>query len=177
MKAAACKHWDWRSARLVFLFLLLFSGAESGVTEESGWMADKVLVLKAQRKLFLIKDDRILKAIDIRLGLVPEGEKLSEGDFRTPEGSYLLDRRNLNSEYFLSIHISYPNAKDLSAANGNRMSPGGNIMIHGLPNDMRHEREYYFDWDWTDGCIAVTNTDMVDIWMMTAADTPIEILP
>jgi len=177
MKAAACKHWDWRSARLALLFLLLFSAAESGVTEESGWMADKVLVLKAQRKLFLIKDDRILKAINIRLGLVPEGEKLSEGDFRTPEGSYLLDRRNLNSEYFLSIHISYPNAKDLSAANGNGMSPGGNIMIHGLPNDMRHERDYYSEWDWTDGCIAVTNTDMVDIWMMTAADTPIEILP
>jgi murein L,D-transpeptidase YafK len=177
MKAAACKHWDWRSAGLVLLFLLLFSAAESGATEESAWMADKVLVLKAQRKLFLIKDDRILKAIDIRLGLVPEGEKVAEGDFRTPEGSYLLDRRNLNSEYFLSIHISYPNARDLSAANGNGMSPGGNIMIHGLPNDMRHERKYYSGWDWTDGCIAVTNTDMVDIWMMTAADTPIEILP
>ena len=77
----------------------------------------------------------------------------------------------------MSIHISYPNARDLSAANGNGMSPGGNIMIHGLPNDMRYERKYYSGWDWTDGCIAVTNTDMVDIWMMTAADTPIEILP
>lgn len=177
MKAAACKHWDWGSGRLVLFFLLLFSVAEFGFTAESDWMADKVLVLKAQRKLFLIKDDRILKAIDIRLGLVPEGEKESEGDFRTPEGSYFLDRRNLNSEYFLSIHISYPNAQDLSAANGSSLRPGGNIMIHGLPNDMRHEREYYSGWDWTDGCIAVNNTDMVDIWMMTAADTPIEILP
>ncbi len=159
------------------LSLVLFSVAGVAVAEESDWMADKVLVLKAQRKLFLIKDDRILKAIDIRLGLVPEGEKETEGDFRTPEGSYLLDRRNLNSDYFLSIHISYPNAQDLSEARGTGLSPGGNIMIHGLPNERQHEREYYSGWDWTDGCIAVSNTDMVDIWMMTGVDTPIEILP
>lgn len=177
MRAAINNQCIWRSGRLVLLSLLLFSIAGAAIVGESDWTADKVLVLKAQRKLFLIKDDRILKAIDIRLGLVPDEKKLNEGDFRTPEGSYLLDRRNLNSDYFLSIHISYPNAQDLSEARGTGLSPGGNIMIHGLPNERQHEREYYSGWDWTDGCIAVSNTDMVDIWMMTGVDTPIEILP
>lgn len=177
MRAAAGNQRTWHGGRLVLPLLLLFSVASTASAAESDWMADKVLVLKAQRKLFLIKDDRILKAIDIRLGLVPEGEKEAEGDFRTPEGAYLLDRRNLNSDYFLSIRISYPNSLDLSVARGAGLSPGGNIMIHGRPNEMQHEREYYSAWDWTDGCISVANTDMVDIWMMTGVDTPIEILP
>ncbi|MCZ6536656.1 MAG: L,D-transpeptidase family protein [Gammaproteobacteria bacterium] len=177
MRAAAGNQRTRHGGRLILPLLLLFSVASTASAAESDWMADKVLVLKAQRKLFLIKDDRILKAIDIRLGLVPEGEKEAEGDFRTPEGSYLLDRRNLNSDYFLAIRISYPNSLDLSAARGTGLSPGGNVMIHGRPNEMQHEREYYSTWDWTDGCISVANTDMVDIWMMTGVDTPIEILP
>ena len=87
MRAAAGNRRMWHGGRLVLLLLLLFSVVATANAEQSDWMADKVLVLKAQRKLFLLKDDRILKAIDIRLGLIPEGEKLSEGDFRTPEGS------------------------------------------------------------------------------------------
>ncbi len=163
--------------RLLFLLVLPVMVAIPSNQDDPDWMADRVLVLKSQRKLFLIRDQRILKAIEIRLGLVPDGDKTSEGDFRTPEGSYVLDDRNLNSDYFLSIHISYPSQNDISEAHRQGASPGGNIMIHGVPNEKRHGREYYAEWDWTDGCIAVSNPDMMDIWTMTKANTPIEILP
>ncbi len=177
MRTATSNQRNWHAGGFVLLLFLSFTIAGTAIAERSDWLADKVLVLKAQRKLFLIKDDSILKMIDIRLGLVPEGEKEAEGDFRTPEGSYRLDGRNLHSDYFLAIHISYPNAHDISEARVTGLSPGGNIMIHGSPNETHHERDYFSSWDWTDGCIAVSNTDMVDIWMMTSIDTPIEILP
>ena len=90
------------------------------------------------------------------------------GDFRTPEGSYRLTRRNTRSDFFLSIQVSYPNEQDMQRARRNGWQPGGSIMIHGLPNDPRHTPDYYASQDWTDGCIAVTNADMVEIWMMTS---------
>jgi len=140
-------------------------------------MADRVLIKKSERKLFLMKKDRILKSVDISLGLVPTGDKRSEGDFRTPEGSYKLTERNPASDFFLSILISYPNGPDNIEAERLGLSPGGQIMIHGQPNSPTHSRDYYRWTDWTDGCVAVSNSNMVDIWLMTDNDTPIEILP
>ena len=140
-------------------------------------MADRILIKKSERKLFLLKKDRILKSVDISLGLVPKGDKLSEGDFRTPEGSYKLTERNPASDFFLSILISYPNGNDNHDAERQGLSPGGQIMIHGQPNVPIHSPDYYRWTDWTDGCIAVSNSNMVDIWLMTDNNTPIEILP
>ncbi len=140
-------------------------------------MADQVIVDKSQRKLLLMKGDRVLKSFDVALGLVPKGHKSREGDFRTPEGQYALDRRNANSDYFLSIRVSYPNEQDKRKAARQGVDPGGQIMIHGQPNFPRHSMDYYRSQDWTDGCIAVSNADMVDIWAMTGANTPIRILP
>jgi murein L,D-transpeptidase YafK len=100
-----------------------------------------------------------------------------EGDFRTPEGRYVLDGRNVDSDYFLSIHVSYPNDADRQRARAQGVDPGGQIMIHGLPNTPRYEPAHYRSMDWTDGCIAVSNSDMVDIWLMTRESTPIEIRP
>jgi murein L,D-transpeptidase YafK len=140
-------------------------------------VADSVLVVKSERKLYLLKAGRILKSIDISLGLVPTGAKLREGDFRTPEGRYVLDDRNVDSDYFLSIHVSYPNEADRERAREYGVDPGGQIMIHGLPNTPRYEPTHYRGTDWTDGCIAVSNSDMVDIWLMTRESTPIEIRP
>ncbi len=139
--------------------------------------ADKVLIEKANRKLHLIKGGKPFRTFDIALGIRPIGEKQREGDFKTPEGNYLLDIRNPNSEYFLSIHISYPNPGDVRAAKSKGVEPGGAIMIHGQPNTPSRSEGYYQTQDWTDGCIAVSNSDMIDIWLMTANDTPIEILP
>ncbi len=140
-------------------------------------VADLVIIEKGARQLHLIQDGEIFRTFRIALGIRPVGDKKQEGDFRTPEGRYMLDSRNPNSEYFLSIHISYPNAEDRREARELGVSPGGAIMIHGQPNAPRHSEAYYRTQDWTNGCIALSNSDMIDIWLMTGDDTPIEIRP
>ena len=140
-------------------------------------MADKVVVEKEKRKLHLIWDDTIFRTFDIALGIAPVGDKEKEGDFKTPEGHYALDTRNPDSDYFLAIHVSYPNSNDLQEARQKGVSPGGQIMIHGQPNSPIYSATYYKTQDWTNGCIAVSNSDIIDIWLMTPNDTPIEILP
>lgn len=140
-------------------------------------LADRVVVRKGERKLQLLRNGVALRTYRVALGLRPEGHKQFEGDFRTPEGVYRLTRRNPNSEYFLSIQVDYPNAQDVARARKQGLRPGGAIMIHGQPNIPKKTRDYYSNVDWTEGCIAVSNTDMVEIWLMTPPDTPIEILP
>jgi murein L,D-transpeptidase YafK len=151
---------------------LVSSGVESALP-----LADRVLVLKGERKLQLLHKGAVLRTYKIALGLRPEGHKEFEGDFRTPEGVYRLTRRNPNSEYFLSIQVDYPNERDVARARKQGLKPGGSIMIHGQPNVPRKPRDYYTNVDWTEGCIAVSNSDMVEIWLMTPPDTPIEIQP
>ncbi len=140
-------------------------------------VAEKVVVEKEKRKLHLIKDEEIFRTFDIALGIAPIGDKETEGDFKTPEGTYMLDTRNPNSVYFLSIHISYPNSGDWREARAKGVSPGGQIMIHGQPNAPTYSAAYYRKQDWTNGCIAVSNSDMIDIWLMAPNDIPIEIRP
>lgn len=140
-------------------------------------LADRVVVHKSARKLQLMRNGLPLRTFKVNLGLRPEGHKQFEGDFRTPEGSYRLTRRNPNSEYFLSIQVDYPNDRDVARARSQGLRPGGAIMIHGQPNTPKKSRDYYSNVDWTEGCIAVSNSDMVEIWLMTPPDTPIEILP
>ena len=140
-------------------------------------VADKVLVEKSERKLHLLKGGVAFRSFDIALGIRPVGDKEKEGDFKTPEGNYLLDARNPDSEYFLAIHVSYPDSRDRAEARKNGVDPGGAIMIHGQPNDPTRSEAYYRTQDWTNGCIAVSNSDMIDIWLMTAENTPIEIRP
>jgi murein L,D-transpeptidase YafK len=140
-------------------------------------MADRVVVRKSARKLFLYRHGEVVREYEVRLGLRPEGAKEFEGDFRTPEGRYHLARRNPQSDYFLSIQVDYPNDRDLAKAKRKKVMPGGAIMIHGLPNTPRKPLDYYHRVDWTDGCIAVSNSDMVEIWLMTKPGVPIDILP
>ncbi|GMR17315.1 MAG: L,D-transpeptidase family protein [Gammaproteobacteria bacterium] len=139
--------------------------------------ADKVLVEKGARKLYLLQDGEAFRTFDIALGLIPVGDKEMEGDQKTPEGSYLLDMRNADSDFFLSIHVSYPSSADRRKARSNGLDPGGLIMIHGQPNEPTFSQAYYAKEDWTNGCIAVSNSDMIDIWLMTPDNVPIEILP
>ena len=139
--------------------------------------ADAVLVVKSQRKLYLLRGGRVLREFGVSLGLVPTGPKRREGDFRTPEGQYVLDSRNVDSDYFLSIKVSYPNTEDRAHSQAQGVDPGGQIMIHGLPNAPHYSERHYEGTDWTDGCIAVSNSDMLDIWLMTRESTPIEIRP
>lgn len=140
-------------------------------------VADSVLVVKSERKLYLLKGGEVLREFDIALGLMPRGPKEREGDSRTPEGKYFLETRNADSGFFLSIKVSYPNPADRARAAEMGTNPGGQIMIHGWPNEPKRDLAYYRSADWTDGCIAVSNSDMVDIWLMTRESTPIEIRP
>jgi murein L,D-transpeptidase YafK len=140
-------------------------------------MADRIVVHKAERRLDLMRGYGVLRSYHIALGLNPIGQKQRSGDFRTPEGTYYLARRNARSDFFLSIQVSYPNDADLAHARRNHWPSGGSIMIHGLPNTLKHPPQYYESHDWTDGCIAVTNADMVEIWLLTPDNTPIDIRP
>ena len=140
-------------------------------------LVDRVVVHKGERQLLLMHGGNIVRSYHVALGLSPIGQKERSGDFRTPEGTYRLERRNARSDYFLSIKVSYPNEADLKRAHLRHWDTGGSIMIHGLPNFLRHAPEYYLSNDWTDGCIALSNADMTEIWMLTPDDVPIDILP
>ena len=159
---------------LIALFLLALNVP---LTAADFPVADFVLVDKSDRKLHLMQDGEIFRTFPIALGIRPNGHKEREGDFRTPEGRYLLDRRNPDSEFFLSIRVSYPNELDRRNATKKGVDPGGQIMIHGQPNIPTKSEAYYRTQDWTNGCIAVSNSDMIDIWLMTGEMTPIEIQP
>jgi murein L,D-transpeptidase YafK len=139
--------------------------------------ADRVEVYKAARKLYLYRGRQLLGEYKVALGLSPLGPKERERDFKTPEGRYFLGRRNTRSDFFLSIQVSYPNREDALRARKNHWPPGGSIMIHGLPNTPHHPAAYYASNDWTDGCIALSNSDMVEVWMRTQDNIPIDIYP
>ena len=139
--------------------------------------ADLVVIEKGKRQLHLVADGEAFRTFRIALGMQPQGDKQQEGDSKTPEGRYLLDARNPNSEFFLSIHVSYPDQLDRREAARRGVDPGGAIMIHGQPNEPTRSENYYKTQDWTDGCIAVSNSDMIDIWLMTRDNTPVDIRP
>lgn len=139
-------------------------------------LVTRVAVYKAERRMDLMRGNEVVRTFRVSLGLMPAGHKERAGDFRTPEGRYYLTRRNARSDFFMSIQVSYPNDRDLARARANGWDPGGSIMIHGLPNRLKREPDYYGR-DWTDGCIALSNSDMVEIWLLTNNNTPIDILP
>jgi murein L,D-transpeptidase YafK len=139
--------------------------------------ADRVVVFKSERKLVLMRGEDVIKVYEVALGRYPKGHKLSDGDQRTPEGSYTLDYRLPKSGFHKAIHISYPNDEDLARAAALGINPGGQIMIHGLPNKVPATAVNHPKLDWTQGCIAVTNREMDEIWAAVDDGTPIEIYP
>lgn len=150
------------------------SGTPPAMAEASA-QADRILVEKSARRLTLLRQGVALAQYQIALGGAPEGHKTREGDQRTPEGIYQLDWRNPNSVAHLSLHVSYPDAADRAAAEAEGVDPGGNIMIHGLPNGWGFLGGLHRRFDWTDGCIGVTNEEMRDIWSRSPNGIEIEI--
>jgi murein L,D-transpeptidase YafK len=138
---------------------------------------DKVLVLKSAHQLQLLSRGKILKTYRISLGKQPKGPKLREGDMRTPEGFYWIDWRKTSDNYYLSLHISYPNSRDKELARKRGVTPGGMIMIHGTPVDEEYPEWYFSTLDWTNGCIAMKNTDIKQLWDTVKDGTMIEIRP
>jgi murein L,D-transpeptidase YafK len=138
---------------------------------------DRVVVFKRERRLVLLSHGKELRSYKIALGSEPVGPKARQGDHRTPEGVYTLDSRNPNSRFYKALHISYPNSKDIAAARRLGVSAGGDIMLHGLPREYAWVGKAQTLHDWTDGCIAVTNEEMDEIWKLVRVGTPIEIKP
>jgi murein L,D-transpeptidase YafK len=134
-----------------------------------------VLIEKSERRMYLLHHKKVLKSYPIDLGFAPKGHKRFEGDGKTPEGVYYIDRRNPNSSFHLSLGISYPNAQDRAFAEAYGKSPGGDIFIHGQPNAQARKRPD--DPDWTAGCISVTNKQMQEIYAMVQNGTWVTIRP
>ncbi len=138
-------------------------------------MVDLVLVKKSERRMYLFDGDSMIREYRIALGANPTGHKQREGDERTPEGRYTLDYKNADSDFYKSIHISYPNANDRRRARRKGVDPGGHIVIHGQGDEGIKWRTPKLDW--TDGCIGVTNREMDEIWELVREGTSIQILP
>lgn len=158
---------------IVAAILLSLSGCASKFKTYHGPEVTRVLVYKDKRKMYLMHHSEVLKVYDFELGFAPKGDKQVEGDGKTPEGNYLIDRRNPNSKFHLSIGINYPNARDIAEAKALGKDPGGDIFIHGRPNAFKGR----LGDDWTAGCIAVTNREMEDVYAMVKDGTPISIYP
>jgi len=138
---------------------------------------DKILVIKSARRLELISDGKVIRSYRISLGKQPKGPKLQEGDKRTPEGLYWVDWRKRSDKFNLAMHINYPNISDAAKARREGVNPGSMIMIHGTPDSEENPEELFHTLDWTDGCIAMKNYEMREVWSMVKDGTMVEIRP
>lgn len=138
---------------------------------------DKLLLLKSERKLHLLHRGQVVRSYRISLGKQPTGAKRFQGDMRTPEGFYWVDWRKQSAKYNLSMHISYPNQRDREYAASAGRDPGGAIMLHGTPIDEEYDEWFFHTLDWTEGCIALLNKDMQEVWSLVKDGTLIEIRP
>jgi murein L,D-transpeptidase YafK len=166
----------WLPALFVSL-LLGFDGQSPAQSAAPAQRADTILIVKHERKLYLLRDNSPLRSYRIALGLSPTGAKEREWDFRTPEGSYIVDFRQEHSHYFKALHISYPSPADLKRSSAQHLSAGRDIFIHGEPNQPTKPDSYYKTRDWTNGCVALSDEDLQDVWNLTAGRTRVEIVP
>jgi len=139
--------------------------------------ADRVVVEKATRQLTLLKNGVKLKTYRIALGRQPVGDKVQQGDNRTPEGTFFVDRRNAKSQFHRALHLSYPDTPHIARAKALGVDPGGDIMVHGIRNGLGWIGSLHRTFDWTAGCIAVTNREIEEIWRAVPDRTPVEIRP
>ncbi|NCQ23387.1 MAG: hypothetical protein COW54_09425 [Rhodobacteraceae bacterium CG17_big_fil_post_rev_8_21_14_2_50_63_15] len=157
-----------RFTLLAGIFALSGCASNSKFRTYRGPEVTRIIVNKNAREMHLLHYDRVLKSYKVNLGSAPEGHKELEGDGKTPEGEYVIDRRNPNSSFHLSLGISYPNEADIAYARSIGKSPGGDIFIHGEPNAFA-----VLTPDWTAGCISVSNREIEDIYAMVRDGTPI----
>ena len=168
-----------KSVPLLAVPLLVFmSGCEAKTVENESptILADRIVIVKSRRTLSLLGDGRILRVYKVALSHEP-GAKQREGDHKVPEGEYVVDSKNPHSRFHLALHISYPNSADDERAHKLGFKPGGNIEIHGLNRKYAWVGSMQRQVDWTDGCVAVTNSEIEEIWPLIRIGTPVEIRP
>jgi murein L,D-transpeptidase YafK len=161
----------------ILLWALFWGISNAGFCLAIEKPADKILIEKKARRLTLLRNNAAFKTYRISLGTQSIGPKTCQGDARTPEGLYIIDGRNQNSHYHRSLHISYPNEKDRAVAQKQKCNPGGDIFIHGLPNGYGWLGKAHLAHDWTLGCIAVTDQEIEEIWILAPNKTVVEIKP
>lgn len=142
-----------------------------------GFKVDEIVVYKSERRLELRRAGKVVRSYRVALGRNPVGHKLYQGDNRTPEGRYIIDMRNARSAFYRSMRISYPDRTDQDVALTVGLRPGDWIMIHGIKNGVTPSQLGHPYRDWTNGCIALTNREMDEVWDSVAVGTPITIWP
>ncbi len=163
------------AAALALLAVLLLLQAADGQPAPN--TIDSILILKKDHLLELLSNGKVVRTYKVALGQGGLAPKQQEGDALTPEGHYVIDKRNAASHYYKALHVSYPNAEDRQRAVRLGVRPGGDIMIHGLPNGMGAVGSAHRLRDWTLGCIAVTDEEIDAIWRLVPTGTPVEIRP
>jgi murein L,D-transpeptidase YafK len=169
MNQSVCAMFRFLGPCLAALLML------SSAAAEGDGAVDRIVVEKSQRRMDLMSGETVVRSYQIALGSAPAGDKQREGDGKTPEGKYVIEGRNPSSAFHLSLKISYPDAADRAAAAARNVSPGGDIFIHGAPNWWLLPSQP--PGDWTRGCIAVTKTEIEEIWRLVPDGTPVEIRP
>lgn len=137
---------------------------ESAMSKPKMYSADSIVLDKSQRKLSMYDHGQLVKSYIVALGRNPVGDKVKRGDGRTPEGLYRIEGRNPGSKYHLSLRVSYPSAADREQAARRGVTPGGDIMLHGLPKEFATVGALHREQDWTEGCVALTNEEIEEIW-------------
>ena len=161
---------SWLIAFLMLAMPVPFAASAAPDLAPKNEQADAIRVFKSARRMELLRDGKVMHAYRISLGDAPVGHKRQQGDERTPEGDYRITQRNAQSRFHLSLRVSYPNAADREQARRRGVDPGGDIMIHG-------STPAWYQSDWTDGCIAVTNAQIEEVWRLVPVGTPIRINP
>jgi murein L,D-transpeptidase YafK len=163
------------SLRLISLVLAISNLTAFGETVPLH--ADRIVIVKSAHSMTLYRQGRVLRQYKVALGRGASGPKERAGDHKTPEGQYIIDSRNAASRFHLALHLSYPNAQDRVRATRSHNSPGGDIEIHGLPRNFVFAGSLQHSIDWTDGCIALSNAEIDEIWNLVPTGTRVQILP
>jgi len=164
----------WTTSYWAASLLIIVSAAKHASGEST---VDRVIINKAKRELLLMHADKAVKSYRVALGRNPVGPKTKQGDGKTPEGVYSISGRNASSAFHRALRVSYPNSADRAQAKRLGVAPGGDIMIHGLPNGQGYIGKVHLQTDWTEGCIAVTNAEIEEIWGLVRDGTKVEINP
>jgi murein L,D-transpeptidase YafK len=164
-------------AAAVFLFSFSVSVPAMELARATDSPVDRIIVEKSKRTMRLLKQEKEVKTYKIALGRDPVGPKVMQGDSKTPEGVYYVDYKVRNSIYHRALHLSYPNPDDVERARSLGVAPGGSIMIHGMKEDKLWMGDVQYLFNWTNGCIALTNDEIEEVWDLVSAWTPVEIRP